>query len=62
MKLDFILDDALELDTQLVCVALSEMFSLGIEFEENTVTLEGDPADILCWIAFNILPLENIEA
>tara|TARA_A100001515_G_C4565468_1_gene208004 strand:+ start:928 stop:1116 length:189 start_codon:yes stop_codon:yes gene_type:complete len=62
MKLALTFDDVLALDEQLVCFALSEMFNVDIEFDEDTVVLQGNPADILCLVAFNVLPLETIEA
>ena len=62
MKLDLTFGETLDLDEQLVCSVLSEMFNVDIEFDEDTVVLRGEPADILCWIAFNVLPLETIEA
>ena len=62
MKLALTFGETLDLDEQLVCSVLSEMFNVDIEFDDDTVVLRGHSADILCWIAFNVLPLEDIEA
>ena len=43
-------------------MAMSDLFQLDLEFSGVEVALLGNKRDILCWLAFHILPMDIIEA
>tara|TARA_Y100001963_G_scaffold144910_1_gene217721 strand:+ start:146 stop:334 length:189 start_codon:yes stop_codon:yes gene_type:complete len=62
MKFSLELDHEPDFEERIMYMALSDLFELDLEFQGVEVALIGGKRNILCWLAFHILPMDIVEA